>query len=168
MVPKGPKWSKTEKKRIKNIFLKEKMFSDADLMSNHIDNILLEIVNNSVVNLVSSAGTGKTTSLPLNIAKTNNRIMVVVSNSEIAESLANFLNQTNEKVKYIGSEQMKQMFYDMVLNPSKKSIDTDILMIDKADLNTYNQSMIELLWLYCVKKQTIGKMFLHLARLLKL
>ena len=64
-----------------------KDITDISLMDDHIGSILTTISKNPVTNVVSLSGTGKSTDLPISIAESGNKIMVVVSDSGIAKSL---------------------------------------------------------------------------------
>ena len=93
-------------------------------IEDHIETILLTISQNPVTNLVSLSGTGKTTILPMDMAKAGNRVYVVVSDDAIAKSLNEYVKtksikntktiNTNENVTltnlhvYVSSNFMKK------------------------------------------------------------
>lgn len=138
---------------------------DISIVNDHVVPILTMIGQNPVTNVVSGSGVGKTTKLPVKIAENNNRIMVVVSNDSVANSLQNFVstktqlrvgNTINgpEPIKYVSQDTLKEYLYNVVRDKKCLDLDmSDILMIDEADQESYNQYMIGAIWRYCAEHQ---------------
>lgn len=145
---------------------------DISVMKNHIPDILETISKNPITNVVSLAGTGKTTELPLGIANLNNKITVVVSDSSVAESLSNYVggltglkvgnslsesdisDDITDDITYISQDDMKNHMYQTIGKRGCADLNfTDVLMIDEADRETLDQFMIMSLWRYCAESK---------------
>ena len=133
--------------------------SDINIMDDHIQSILVAISKNPVTNVVSLAGTGKSTNLPIGIAESGNKIMVVVSDDAIAKSLMKYtktlsVNINQGDIVYISRRELKNRIYKIISKHGCIDLPfTDILMIDEADSNSLDNSVIEILWRYCAEKR---------------
>ncbi len=137
---------------------------DLGVMNDHIKNILITISKNPITNVVAMSGTGKTTKLPVGIAEAGNRILVVVSDNSIDESLAGYVESiTNipvsnnitgpENIKYISEGRMKEHIYKIVKEGKCLDLNfADILMIDQANQGSLDQYLIMALWRYCATR----------------
>ena len=98
-----------------NNLLNSKVTSPID---DHIENILITISQNPVTNIVSLAGTGKSTRLPIGIAEAGNKIYMVVSDNSVAESLTTYVKsispETSNKIRYISQNNMKEKLYKII------------------------------------------------------
>jgi HrpA-like RNA helicase len=128
-----------------------------DLIDKYITNILLTISQNPVTNIIAPTGTGKTTKLPLALAKYNNRVGVVVSDKSVAMSLTDYISNkydnynNNNNINYIDQNTMKDKLYETV-KTNKCDIPYDILILDEADADSIDMFMIMALWRYCAEK----------------
>jgi len=139
--------------------------TDINLMNDHIQSILIAISKNPVTNVVSLAGTGKSTDLPIGIADSGNNITVVVSDPGIARSLAKYVSSktnlivgnnidNNNNITYISQKDLKNHLYKIISRSGCMDFSfTNILMIDEADSSSFDQTIIELLWRYCAEQR---------------
>ncbi len=145
---------------------KPKTISDITLMDDHIQNILTTISNNPVTNVVSLAGTGKSTDLPIRIAESGNKIVIAVSDTGVAKSLTSYVKTLTSltvnnnidvpsQITYISQEDLKNHLYKIIRDRVCTGLNfADVLMIDEADSGSLDQSLIMLLWRYCAEKRS--------------
>ncbi len=137
-----------------NNLLNSKVTSPID---DHIENILITISQNPVTNIVSLAGTGKSTRLPIGIAEAGNKIYMVVSDNSVAESLTTYVKyispETSNKIRYISQNNMKEKLYKIIREKGCGGINSDILMIDEADSESIDNFIIMSMWKYCADKK---------------